>query len=144
MENRLVKAYNKGRSWLISQSNDQVYEVHSFLSVIINWQIKGFPCAHVVVGICNSRLDLYDLNAPYYHIAEYRNSYAYNINPIPTVEKSPFSVEDFVIKPPVVQRPPGRPKKKRMLFNREQVQQIQCSHCQCMGNHNMKTCKEPI
>ncbi|KAL7253599.1 hypothetical protein ACSBR1_008019 [Camellia fascicularis] len=154
MEAQLVKVYNKGRSWLVSQSNDDVYEVHSFPSVMVDvgrrtcscfkWQINDFPCAHAVVAIRNSGLDLYELVIPYYHVAEYQNSYAQNIIPIPTVEKPQFNSADFVIQPPVVKRPPGRPKKKRMLSKGEQVQQIRCGRCQRMGNHNEKTCKEPI
>ncbi|XP_028103609.1 uncharacterized protein LOC114302737 [Camellia sinensis] len=154
MEARLVKAYNKGRSWLVSQSNDDVYEVHSFPSVMVDvgrrtcsyfkWQINDFPCAHAVVAIRNSGLNLYQLVIPYYHVAEYQNSYAQNITPIPTVEKPQFDSADFVIHPSAVKRPPGRPKKKRMLSKGEQVQQIRCGRCQRMGNHNRKTCKEPI
>ncbi|KAL7194752.1 hypothetical protein ACSBR1_035064 [Camellia fascicularis] len=86
------------------------------------WKMKGFPCAHVVVAIRNSGRNLYDLVAPYYYVTAYQNSYAYNINPIPTVEKPPFRAEDFVIQPSAVKRPPGRPKKKRMLSKGEQVQ----------------------
>ncbi|KAL7208310.1 hypothetical protein ACSBR1_030130 [Camellia fascicularis] len=124
MEARLVKMYNKVRSWL--------------------WQIKGFPCVHAVVAIRNNNKDLYELVNPYYHVAEYRSSYAHNIIPIPTIEKPPFNAEAFVIQPPIVKRPPRRPKKKQMLSRGEQVQQIRCSRCQRMGNHNRKTCKEPI
>ncbi|XP_028094307.1 uncharacterized protein LOC114294374 [Camellia sinensis] len=90
MEDRLVKAYNKGRSWLLSQSNNEIFEVHSFPSVMVDvgrrtcscfhWQIKGFPCAHTVVAIGNSGLDLYDLVDSYYHVSKYRNSYACNIH----------------------------------------------------------------
>ncbi|KAL7217755.1 hypothetical protein ACSBR2_011068 [Camellia fascicularis] len=122
MEAHLVKAYNKRRSWLVSQSNDDIYEVHSFPSVLVDvgrhtcscfqWQIKGFPCAHAVVAIRNSGKDLYNFVNAYYHVAEYRSSYAHNIIPIPTVEKPPFNVDDFVIQAPIVKRPPGRPNKK--------------------------------
>ncbi|XP_028081905.1 uncharacterized protein LOC114283284 [Camellia sinensis] len=112
MEARLVKAYNKGRSWLVSQSTDNVYEVHSFPSVMVDvgkrtcscfkWQINGFPCSHAVVAIRNSGLDLYDLVAEFYHVTAYRNSYEQNIQPIPTIEKPPFNPSDFVIQPPSV------------------------------------------
>ncbi|KAL7219360.1 hypothetical protein ACSBR2_012432 [Camellia fascicularis] len=154
MEAQLIKVYNKGKSWLVSQSNDNVHEVHSFPSVMVDvgkrtcscfqWQINRFPCAHAVVVIHNSGLDLYELVATFYHVAAYQNSYKQTIYPIPTIEKPSFSAVYFVIQSPAVKRPPGRPKKKRMLSKREQVQQIRCGHYQCMGNHNRKTCKEPI
>ncbi|KAL7185433.1 hypothetical protein ACSBR2_027385 [Camellia fascicularis] len=153
IESRLVKAYNKGRAWLVSQLNEDVYEVHSYPSVLVDvgrrtcscfqWHIKRLLCAHTMVAICNSGRDLYDLVEPYYHVSEYRLTYASSITPILTVEKPPFSIEDFVIHPPVVKRPPGRPKKKRILSKGEKVQQIRCRRCQRMRNHNRKTCKEP-
>ncbi|XP_028055569.1 uncharacterized protein LOC114259743 [Camellia sinensis] len=76
------------------------------------WQIKQFPYAHGLVAIRNSRRDLNDLVEPYYHVSKYRSTYASSITPIPTVEKPPFNTEDFIIHPPVVKRPLGRPKKK--------------------------------
>ncbi|KAL7249074.1 hypothetical protein ACSBR1_011273 [Camellia fascicularis] len=65
-----------------------------------------------VVAIRNSGKDLYNFVNAYYHVAEYRSSYAHNIIPIPTVEKPPFNVDDFIIQAPIVKRPPGRPNKK--------------------------------
>ncbi|XP_028066080.1 uncharacterized protein LOC114269020 [Camellia sinensis] len=154
MEARLVKAYNKGRAWIVSQSNDNVYEVHSYPSVLVDvdrrtcscfqWQINQLPCAHAMVAIRNSGRDLYDLVEPFYHAATYRLSYASSITLIPTVEKPSFQLDDFVIHPPVVKRPPRRPKKKHMLSRGEEVQLIRCGRCQRMGNHNRKTCNEPI
>ncbi|KAL7176582.1 hypothetical protein ACSBR2_030005 [Camellia fascicularis] len=47
MEARLVKAYNKDRSWLVSQSNDNVFEVHySHLS----WLMLTDAHVHVSSG----------------------------------------------------------------------------------------------
>ncbi|KAL7191958.1 hypothetical protein ACSBR2_023934 [Camellia fascicularis] len=67
-----------------------------------------------MVAIRNSGRDLYNFVEPYYHVSEYRLTYVSSITPIPTVEKPPFNIEDFVIHPPVVKQPPGRPKKKRI------------------------------
>ncbi|KAL7243736.1 hypothetical protein ACSBR1_016038 [Camellia fascicularis] len=97
-----------------------------------------------MVAIRNSGRDLYDLVEPYYHVSEYHSTYVSSITPIPTVEKPAFSIEDFVIHPPFVKCPPGRPKKKQILSRGEEMQQIRCGRCQCMGTHNRKTCKEPI
>ncbi|XP_028082628.1 uncharacterized protein LOC114283957 [Camellia sinensis] len=151
MEARLVKAYNKGRVWIVSQSNDNVYEVHSYPSVLVDvdrrtcscfqWQINQLPCTHAMVAIRNSGRDLYDLVESFYHASTYRLSYASSITAIPTVEKPSFQLDDFAIHPPVIKRPPGRPKKKRMLSRGEEVQLIRCGRCQRMGNHNKKTCK---
>ncbi|KAL7250847.1 hypothetical protein ACSBR1_012795 [Camellia fascicularis] len=154
MESRLKEAYNKSRAWKVSQANNDVYEVHSFPSVIVDiasrtcsyfqWQINEFPCAHAIVGVRKNEKNLDDIVVPWYHVSEYRLTYAPTIYLIPTVEKPPFNSTDYVIYPPNVKRPPGRPKKKRIPSKGENVQQIRCGRCGRMGNHNRKTCKEPI
>ncbi|KAL7213210.1 hypothetical protein ACSBR2_015836 [Camellia fascicularis] len=115
MESRLEKAFNEGRSWKVSQSNANVYEVHSFPS------LNGFPCAHAMVAIWKSGRDLNTLVELYFHVGEYRSTYAANISPMPTVEQLPFNLHDYIIYPPAVKRPLGRPKKKRILSKEELV-----------------------
>ncbi|XP_028110758.1 uncharacterized protein LOC114309248 [Camellia sinensis] len=154
MESRLEKAFNKGRSWRVSQSNADVYEVHSFSSVTVNigtqtcscfqWQLNWFPCAHAMVAVRKNGHDLNDLVEPYFHVSEYRSTYAASIFPIPTVKQPPFDPYDYLINPSVVKRPLGRLKKKRILLRGEHVQQIHYVRCGRMGNHNRKTCNEPI
>ncbi|KAL7212721.1 hypothetical protein ACSBR2_015408 [Camellia fascicularis] len=153
-ESRLEKDFNKGRSWKVSQSNADIYEVHSFPSVTVDvgrracscfhWQLNGFPCAHAMVAVRKSGRDLNDLVELFFHVNEYRANYAPAIYPIPTVELPPFNPNEYIIKPPAVKRPPGRPKKKRFLSKGKHVQQIHCGRCGRMGNHNRKTCNEPI
>ncbi|XP_028124405.1 uncharacterized protein LOC114321440 [Camellia sinensis] len=154
MESLLEEAYNKSRAWKVSQANNDVYEVHSFPSVMVDigrrtcscfqWQINEFPCAHAIVAMRKSGKNLDDTVVPWYYVSEYRLTYAPTIYPIPTVEKPPFNPTDYVIYPPNVKRPLERPKKKRIPSKGENVQQIRCGRCGHMGNHNRKTCKEPI
>ncbi|XP_028062631.1 uncharacterized protein LOC114265963 [Camellia sinensis] len=130
IESRLEKTFNKGRSWRVSQSNVDVYKVHSFPSVTVNigtqtrscfqWQLNGFPCAHAMVAVRKSGRDLNDLVA-YFHVSEYRSTYVVSIFPIPTMEQLPFDLHNYLINPPVVKCPPGRPKKKRILSRGEHV-----------------------
>ncbi|KAL7246205.1 hypothetical protein ACSBR2_001354 [Camellia fascicularis] len=154
MESCLEKAFNKGRSWRVSQANADVYEVHSFPSVIVNlslqtcscfqWQLNGFPCAHAMVAVRKRSRHLNDLVEPHFYVSAYRSTYTASIFPIPTVEQPPLDPHDYVINPPDMKRPLGRPKKKRILSKGERVQQICCGQCGRMGSHNRKTCKEPI
>ncbi|KAL7219948.1 hypothetical protein ACSBR2_012914 [Camellia fascicularis] len=154
MESKLDKAYKDGRSWIVSQSNDDVFEVHSHPSVLVDigsrtcscfqWQINGFPCQHAMVAIRNSGSDLNALVEPYFHVSTYQLSYSHTIYPIPIVEKSHANPENYVILPPVMRRPPGRPKKKRIPSKGEEVQQIRCGRCGRLENHNRKTYNEPI
>ncbi|KAL7243894.1 hypothetical protein ACSBR1_016165 [Camellia fascicularis] len=99
MESRLEKAFNEGRSW----------------------KLNGFPCAHAMVAIWKSGRDLNTLVELYFHVGEYRSTYAANISPMPTVEQLPFNLHDYIIYPPAVKRPLGRPKKKRILSKEELV-----------------------
>ncbi|XP_028117453.1 uncharacterized protein LOC114315084 [Camellia sinensis] len=134
MEYKLEMAYKKGRSWTVSQSNNDVYEVHSHLSVLVDigrrtcscfqWQINGLPCEHVVVAIRNSGSDLNALVDPYFYVTNYQSSYSEAIFPIPTVEKPQVIPGHYGILPVTVRRPPDRPKKKRIPSKGEEVQQI--------------------
>ncbi|KAL7171996.1 hypothetical protein ACSBR2_031648 [Camellia fascicularis] len=97
-----------------------------------------------MVAIRNSGSDLNALVEPYFHVSTYQLPYSHTIYPIPTIEKPYANLENYVILPPVMRRPPGRPKKKWIPSKGEEVQQIQCDHCGRMGNHNRKTCTKPI
>ncbi|KAL7263233.1 hypothetical protein ACSBR1_001414 [Camellia fascicularis] len=44
MESRLQKAFNKGKSWKVSQSNADVYKVHSFPSVTVDVGRRACSC----------------------------------------------------------------------------------------------------
>ncbi|KAL7238372.1 hypothetical protein ACSBR2_004469 [Camellia fascicularis] len=66
------------------------------------------------------------------------------IYPIPTVDKLTGTPAEYMIAPPTVKCPPGRPKWKRIPSKGEIVQRIRCGRCEKLGNHNRKTCKEPM
>lgn len=106
--------------------------------------MNGFPCSHAVVSFRNSERNIYDSIEPYHHVSKFKASYSESIHPIPTVEKPVATPTDYLIAPPVVKRPLGRPKRKRIPSRGEVVQRIRCGRCGKMGNHNRKTCKEPI
>ncbi|XP_028105168.1 uncharacterized protein LOC114304190 [Camellia sinensis] len=154
MEKKLVAAYNDSRPWCVSQANNDVYEVHSHPSVLVDvgkqtcscfqWQINGFPCSHVVVAFCNSEINIYDSIDRAFYIDTFRAMYSGTIYPIPTVEKPMFNPTEYFIAPSKVKRPHGRPKWKRIPSKGEVVQRIRCGRCRKLGNHNRKTCKEPL
>ncbi|KAL7257036.1 hypothetical protein ACSBR1_010881 [Camellia fascicularis] len=122
MEYKLEMAYKKARSWTIN----------------------GLPCEHAVVAIRNSGSDLNALVDSYFHVTNYQSSYSQAIFLIPTIEKPQVIPGHYGILPSTVRRPPGMPKKKRIPSKGEKVQQIRCGRCGRLGNHNRKTCTEPI
>ncbi|KAL7168051.1 hypothetical protein ACSBR2_038484 [Camellia fascicularis] len=118
MEKKLDFELKTGRSWIVSQANDNVYEVHSHPSVMVDiirrtcscyqWQLNGFPCSHVLVAFQNS------------------------------TGKPTFKPDDYLIAPPIVKHPPGRSKRKTIPSKGEVIQRIRCGHCGKMDNHNRK------
>ncbi|XP_028117755.1 uncharacterized protein LOC114315338 [Camellia sinensis] len=154
MEKKLEAEYKTSRPWIVSQANENVYDVHSHPSVLVDvnrrtcsccqWQVNGFPCSYAVISFRNSGRNISDSIEPYYHVSEFKASYFESIHPIPTIEKPIATHTDYLIAPPVVKRPPGRPKRKGIPSRGEVVQRIRCGRCGKMGNHNKKTCKEPI
>ncbi|XP_028100164.1 uncharacterized protein LOC114299585 [Camellia sinensis] len=154
MESHVREAYSNGCTWIIGQSNEDIYEVHSFLTVLVDigkrscscfqWQLNGFPCAHAVVVIQSSGKDFSTFVEQFFTVNQYKAAYFGYIQPIPTVDKPSFSEDDFIIYPPAVKRPPGRPKKNRIPSRGEKLSQIRCGQYGRMGSHNRKTCIEPI
>ncbi|XP_028069597.1 uncharacterized protein LOC114272126 [Camellia sinensis] len=153
-ETMLLDSFNDSRSWQVSKANEDVFEVHSIPSVTVDiarrmcscfkWQINGFPCNHAVVAIQKSRYNLNDCVEHFFHVEMYRVAYSGAIFPILWVEKPLFDPTNFTICPPTVKRPPDRPQKNRIPSRGEKLKQIRCGRCDKLGNHNQKSCKEPI
>ena len=80
----------------------------------------------------------------YFHIETYSHAYSKSIIPIPTEGKLETTIAEAVIKPLVMGRQPGRPKKKKILSRGEITRQIKRGRCRRIGSHNKKSCKEPI
>ncbi|XP_028116493.1 uncharacterized protein LOC114314238 [Camellia sinensis] len=154
MEKKLAAAYNDSKAWCVSQANDDVYEVHFHPSMLVNvgkqtcssfqWQINGFPCSHAVVAFRNSGRNIYDAIDSVFCIDTFRATYSGTIYPIPTVRRPLFNPAECLIAPPMAKRPPGWPKRKRIPSEGEVVQRMRCGRCGKVGNHNRKTCKEPL
>ncbi|CAL5395991.1 unnamed protein product [Camellia sinensis] len=154
MEKRLMSEFQDSRHWIVSQSDDNIFEVRSQPSVLVDlanrscscfqWQLNGFPCPHAIVAFRNTGKNVYDYIEPFFHAVKYREAYEGSIHPIPTVAKPNFTPSDYLIAPPIYKRPPGRPKRKRIPSKGEVVQHIRCGRCRKMGHHNRKTCKEAM
>ncbi|KAL7243978.1 hypothetical protein ACSBR1_016239 [Camellia fascicularis] len=123
MEKILVHAFENSRSWIASQSNDNIFELLLFKIVettfTITWNrfTKWWSIGQRMRGLSTQ--------FPRW--------------------KNPSSLsQDYFIAPPIYKRPSGRPKGKRIPSKSEVVQRIRCSRCGKMGHHNRKTCKEPM
>ncbi|KAL7184649.1 hypothetical protein ACSBR2_026737 [Camellia fascicularis] len=134
MESRVREAYSNGCTWIVSQSNEDIYEVHSFPTVLVDvgkrscscfqWQLNGFPCAHAVVAIQSSGRDFSTFVEQFFTVDQYKAAYSGYIQPIPTVNKPSFLKDDFIIYPQAVKRPLRQPKKNRIPSRGEKLSQI--------------------
>ena len=155
MENQLDKLMEVGRHWYISRSSEFVFEVRSDDSVMVDlekwycsccqWQIKGFPCSHAIAAIMHNDGNPYDYIEDYFTVDYYKSSYSFPIKPIPNIHQPPLDiVKDFVIKPPVARKQPGRPRVKRIKSNGEESRPMKCGRCKKLGHHNKNTCSAPF
>ncbi|KAG5529163.1 hypothetical protein RHGRI_029744 [Rhododendron griersonianum] len=121
---KLREFFNKGRTWTVFGSSDEVFEVSSLPADVSNY------------------ID------PLYTADAFRLSYDYPIHPVPisTLGVAEVSENSAVILPlilpPKTRRPRGRPKVARIRSRGEKVRQIRCGRCKKLGNHNRKRCKE--
>ncbi|XP_004297881.1 PREDICTED: uncharacterized protein LOC101293971 [Fragaria vesca subsp. vesca] len=153
MEKRLKEQLDRSRVFMVIASHENVYEVRNdkysysvHLSTrtcsCVKWQINCFPCTHALAAIQGARLDVYDFIDPYFTAEHYRMCYSFPIAHLSNVDASCSSTEDFIL-PPVIKRPAGRPKSKRIASAGEK-KLIQCGRCNKMGHHNKKSCTEPL
>lgn len=154
MDGRLVEAFSKGKVWTVAQSSEEVFEVFSLPTVVVDlqnqrctcsrWQINSFPCMHAITAIQKFGKQVSNYLDPFYFVDAYRFSYGLSINPIPTLGAPNVPKEFRIILPPKTRRPRGRPKIQRIRSRGEKVRQMRCSRCKKLGKHNRKTCKEAV
>ncbi|KAL7208908.1 hypothetical protein ACSBR1_030612 [Camellia fascicularis] len=129
MDSVLEKAFMDGRTWNVSLSSDNVFEVHCFPSVMVDlglrtclcqkWERNGYPCQHVATAIFSNEKNLNSFVEPFFHTDMYRQASSFSIGPVSTIEKHVLNIDDDMILPPLSKRPVGRPKKNRIAYTKE-------------------------
>ncbi|KAI5310980.1 hypothetical protein L3X38_030084 [Prunus dulcis] len=75
----------------------------------------------------------------------YRSCYGIPIALVLDIEKeAPEGLEDFIVKPPLTRKPPGRPRTKRIKSRWDEKKCYKCSRCGQGGQHNRRTCNSQI
>jgi zinc finger SWIM domain-containing protein 3 len=109
------------------------------------WQLTGKPCMHAIAFICSLRgSNLEDYVHEYFSIAKFRVAYEGVIRPM--TDKSQWVNVDleFNVHPPLMKRPPGRPKKERIPGCLElRTRRQKCKRCKQFG-HQERTCKASV
>ncbi|KAF9626317.1 hypothetical protein IFM89_032166 [Coptis chinensis] len=151
MEKRLVKRIQLGRTWKVTKSADDVFEVHSdnifcvdlkrFFCSCNVWTIESFPCEHALQCILSIGEDVHKFCDPYLVVSAFRDSYSHSINPVPDIEKPKGKPEGSFILPPDTKRTPGRRRNKRKESMGARERKLRkCSRCNLYGYHNRATC----
>ncbi|KAI3517407.1 hypothetical protein L1887_16621 [Cichorium endivia] len=80
------------------------------------WQVKGLPCVHAVAFIAFTRENNWDKYVDtYFTVDRFKEAYALEIAPMPGKDQWEHLETTEKIYPPIIKRPPGRPKKNRIV-----------------------------
>ncbi|KAK9225782.1 hypothetical protein WN943_010827 [Citrus x changshan-huyou] len=138
----------------VARASEWLYEVdHNHRTYIVDlqhhvcdcghWQLCGIPCIHAMPCIFHSRKELGQFLSPLLKQGSYLRTYAGMIHPIPDKSSWPITPGDEIY-PPLVKRPPGRPKMNRRREADEvppekKRYRMQCKCCKQFG-HNKRGC----
>lgn len=107
------------------------------------WQVRGLPCVHAAAFIAFIRDNTWDKYVdPYFTIQKFKEAYALEIAPLPTMDQWVQRESGEKIFPPVIKRPIGRPRKNRIVSHDESKRKKRCPRCHQTGHHE-KSCKNP-
>ncbi|XP_026419592.1 uncharacterized protein LOC113315540 [Papaver somniferum] len=141
-----------GRPWNVTESGNDIYEVRSPSSHVVDlmqmtctcqrWKVFEFPCAHAIAAITMKGAKILKYIQPYFGSNHFRNPYAHAIRPIPNYDRPEvYEPEDRVL-PGIPRPPPGKPPKRRIRSAYEKERRpMKCLNCKKIGNHNKATCR---
>ncbi|XP_066396152.1 uncharacterized protein [Miscanthus floridulus] len=79
------------------------------------WQLTGKPCKHALAWILSNRgMKIEDYVHEYYSVPRFRAAYEGRVEPFPDRTQWPVVDLGFTIFPPLLGRPPGRPRVQRI------------------------------
>ncbi|XP_060174579.1 protein FAR1-RELATED SEQUENCE 5-like [Lycium barbarum] len=110
------------------------------------FQLDEVPCPHALAVLISKGLEGNDYNSLYYTKEYMLKTYEIPVNPIPdpSMWEIPLEVLEEIVLPPVGNKVPGRPKRKRLEKAWEKHEKKYKSTCrQCgMEGHNRRTCRK--
>ncbi|CAF1919874.1 unnamed protein product [Brassica oleracea] len=99
---------------------EENYELSTGFCSCMEYDEMGIPCIHALAAATRIGFPSYALVAPPYYVTTWRQGFAGKIYPVPSVGGVEIGVgtpNDLL--PPAVRRPPGRPRKVRILSRGE-------------------------
>lgn len=152
LEKLLQKRLNDCRTFTVTPLSMYEFQVCTFeFSTTVNlesktcacrqFQLDQYPCIHAIAACRYKNLSPYSYCSEYYSISLWRQCYANTIYPLDDrcLWHAPPEIQQRVVHPPIVRRPPGRPRTRRILSRGEERPQRKCSRCGGVG-HNRQTC----
>lgn len=149
MEKKLQKETSRSRTLNVICSTETMFEVRSSTVNVVNigswectcrkWQLTGLPCMHAIAVLDRVDRSVYDYCARCYRRESYLITYAEPVQHIPDVDQMKFFMP-LSSYPPPTNRPPGRPKRKRINPHKTVIRPLRCSRCKIVG-HNKATCE---
>nr|XP_043618129.1 uncharacterized protein LOC122589870 [Erigeron canadensis] len=107
------------------------------------WQVTGLPCVHAAAFIAFTRdTDWVKYVDSCFTITNFIEAYALEIAPLPGKDQWVERETSERIYPPILKRPPGRPRKDRIKPPGEAKRKKKCPRCGGYGHHEKK-CKNP-
>jgi len=116
---RAIKSHN----WRVHPISNSRYQVTDFeyneivdleqwTCSCLKWQLSGLPCGHIInVLKFLKHEDCSPMAIPYFHASVHRQTYAEEINPLPTRNEWHDPGNLMYVRPPIMnKRQPGRPK----------------------------------
>ena len=120
-----------------------VVDLHERTCSCLKWDVSGLPCGHLMRVLEHKKFnDCSELAIKAFHTDYYRETYAEDVNPLPSPADWLYPEEDLIIcNPPIMdKRQPGRPKStKRIPSQGEEPIIKRCCRCNTIG-HNRTTC----
>ena len=115
------------------------------------WQITGLPCHHAIYFILKLRgngAEIENYVDNYFSVDKFAATYAENVPPM--ADENDWEIVDpgFKLQPPVLRRPPGRPRKLRIEASTDKGSRLgarkrKCKRCGRFG-HIKRLCKNPV
>ena len=112
--------------------------------VVENGKLQAFHVCMQLLLLLSQREPSWDKYVDtYFTVDKFKEAYALEIGPMPGKDQWVNIETVDKIYPPIIKRPPGRPKKNRIIPHDEPKKRHKCPRCGLYGHHQ-RTCKNPV
>ncbi|XP_024010927.1 uncharacterized protein LOC112086250 [Eutrema salsugineum] len=160
IQEMLIESFHKPSGYFVMKIGNGLYEVRDKMDTAFavslweqtcsckEFQLLHIPCFHAIAAALKEGVRVDNLVDIHYTTQYRKLAYSKVIMPVPDMDHlapRPDDIGGGKLAPPAVRRPPGRPRKQRILSQGEfkRVSRRKCTRCRGRG-HNRSTCKTPL